>query len=53
MTKSAMHEDKNHTSAGVCNSSFRANSLICIIFVVVQMPPADCMGINLSDATSV
>jgi hypothetical protein len=41
MTMSATHDDKNHMSADVCNSGFRANTLIWIILAAVHMPPAD------------
>jgi hypothetical protein len=37
---SATHDDKNHVRAGVCNSGFRAKTLIWIILAAVHMPPA-------------
>lgn len=49
ITTSATHEDKNHISADVCNSSLRANTLIWTILTAVQVPPADWPGVSSSN----
>lgn len=49
---SATQEARNQTRAGVCNSAFRANTLITTSITVVQIPPAGVGFKKTSNAIS-